>query len=461
MTINVFGQKIEVPKINPEDEVNQIVVGLLKRREEREIALELMDGQSVEGKQRKAELVEKVHLKAQQDKTVVSKSVLVDFVIKKLKESQIGKHTLYEDLVMRVIEAQGRFRVSDFARALRLDKVDAQKAPYGFVGEHKEAESVLVGKISSEVDEETRQEYLTERYLAGELREITQDLFYAVNKGASKQETAVYMAVVYELRKLQTREPTNKQKLFEKLLVAIKEKTPLDLIHVKCLRFVYPLGQSVKVLDHTEEETIITKTCQKYVIKGEKDTFSKLEMFVGILNRFGVGVNLKILLNDYDLTDHFPDSRDSCFMESDLALLPNSVQRYRRAVGSLVGNDFVELLSEYMERFKIVSSFTQERQRVKRQFGQGTDLPKDYVEEKIEYRYKFSQLVFAHIPSKDYVRKRVQEELATMQALSVLVQTGNVILIEKDMGNDSSFIGGHKQTALPVFFMDLGQYLGI
>jgi len=66
------------------------------------------------------------------------------------------------------------------------------------------------------------------------------------------------MGILYDLEKIKTADFTNPNKIKENILHSIQTSEPLEFIHIKCLRFSYPGGNSLRLLDIPSAIIILT-----------------------------------------------------------------------------------------------------------------------------------------------------------------------------------------------------------
>lgn len=163
---------------------------------------------------------------------------------------------------------------------------------------------------------------------------------------------------------------------------------------------------------------------------------------------------------DQDLKDHFlgkssqPVFAEGCFQEAER----NGglyLENIRKAVA---GKDLVaEGLRPYLARKKLLDMFDREREKeLERLYSGVSKMPEGFVESRVNYRYETNKEILVDDSGRDYARERTYAQLATLQTLGVLrQQTEPFILIEEDKGEENNYIGGHGNTALPVFFINL------
>lgn len=457
----LFGRKIEYPTIQDGNYLEPVLARVSKRDEERKILKGFLLARSTTGQRRLEEIVEESYLVAKE--TLVFprnlRDSVIDYFLKRLKTLQgEGGLCLYDDLSCELIKVTDR-RAAEVARRFKQGKLPTADLPTDLPRKFKEADTLLLGKLRSEIGLREYQSYVQAQELQRRMQAVAQDLFYGVNKGFSIEQTIRLMAVFYELRKLQIRVPTNEGRLRENIFRAIVGE-PLDIIHIKCVRFTYPYGERMEIIDHLGPFSTIGKDGNNIDFESQEPLLDELALFREVFVKHGIRAKLLVLVNDLDLYDHFPEG-DVIVAPGDIVAAQRAIDRYTALIDSNLKAGHAMKLSEYFELKGTKSAFEfSKRQSHTDLKREGGIVPKKYVESEVNNRFDFNQKMFAKETCRQYARERIYLEIATMQALGVLDGRAinhqeNMFLLQKDMGNDSTFIGGHDKTALPVFFADL------
>jgi len=462
MTVNIFGQTIDVPRVNGSGKYfDEKLKKIVERKEERRVMRGFLDDRSLAGKIRFEEIVDKVRTKVEvPDGELDSqqRDLATRFYIERLKSQPSGQaDSLYHDLALRLVRNGKRASFRKQLDKLQRKKIAVTDLPDTFPGEFKKAETLLVGKIRSEIGRREYQSYLHHKELLSQLRVIAQDLFYGINSGLSPEEVERYMAVRFELRKLQESVPTNSRELRKTIVRAIRSGKELTLIHLKCLRYTYPRGESLVLIDHMGDVQVETKTGGTHLPRSEKDIFSRLDTLVQLFKSYGIDARLLVLISDQDLIDFFGPEQE-VFTREEIEKAYRSMTRYKNCLSEAARNGKVAYFRKYLKDQGYLRYFEQKRKSVLRELKTGkSDLPESYVESCVDYRCEADYQIFVEPPKRKSNRLRVYKQLASNQALGVLrdVQGGLFFVVEDDRGNANSFIGGVGRSALPVYFTKL------
>ncbi len=466
MTINIFGQTIDVPRISVRDKYYDEKLGeIIERKEERRMMRGFLNGRSLVGKIRFEEIVDKVRTKVKvPDGELDSqqRDLATRFYIERLKTQPSGQaDSLYHDLTLRLVKngkgASFRKQLDKFQRG----KIGVTDLPDSFPGEFKKAETLLVGKIRSEIGRREYQLYLRHKELLTQLRVIAQDLFYGINSGLSPEEAKRYMAVRFELRKLQESVPTNSGRLRENIVTAIRDNVSLQLIHIKCLRFTYPHGERLRIIEDLSDTAVPTKNGCVHNPLSEKRTINRLRSIFNIFTMFDVPVRMVVLLSDQDLIDYFPGGDCPFLSAEDIDKAGKSVVKYKKAFEKAVDFCQISYFRDYLQQQNQLAKFDQVREKTIRELRRGKSVyPESLVEGRVDYRCRSNEMIFVNSPGRQFARERVYAQLGSLQALRVLKLDENggdktIMLIEEDYGDQNKYIGGKRRSALPVYFTKL------
>ena len=466
MTVNVFGQTIDVPRVDGNGKYFDEKLGeIVEKREERRIMKGFLDGRSLAGKIRLEEIVDKVRTKIKGPEGELDsqqRDLAVRFYIERLKTQPLGQaDSLYHDLALRLVKSGKRAGFRKQLDKFQRGKIDVTDLPDTFPGEFKKAETLLVGKIRSEIGRSEYQSYLHHKELLTQLRVLAQDLFYGINSGLLPEEVGRYMAVRFELRKLQESTPTNSSRLRKNIVNAIRDNTVLELIHIKCLRFTYPHGERLRIIEDLSDIAVPTKNGCVHNPLSEKRTVNRLKSVFNVFTEFGVPVRMIVLLSDQDLIDYFPGGECSFLPAEDIDKAGSSVEKYKTVVEKAVDFGQVDYFRDYLQQQNQLEEFDQVREKTIRELRRGISVyPESLVEERVDYRCQSNEEIFTNSPDRQFARERVYAQLGSLQALKFLDLDENgenkpMVLIEEDYGDQNKYIGGKRRTALPVYFTKL------
>lgn len=464
MGINVFGIKIEIPQYEKLDDLEGFLEVVVKKKEERVILRKFLLASSLNDQGRFEEIKSQSR---EQDYSITPEGNLKDqvteFCIERLKgvPTSVGI-SLYEDLVLQLIESNGSSNSRHYAKRLRLKGEVKQDIPGSFPGDHKQSEALIVGKLRGDIGKEEFKEYLAQKAIKTKIGVIIKDLFFAINHGLEKEKVLQFMGILYELRRLQTAEPTNEKVFRENLVDSIKSGNELTLVHIKCLRFTYPYGNRLELLVDCEDKLVPTKDGGRHYPLSEKQIIARLQRIRDIFIAFGIRAKLLILLSDQDLLDYFPYGNGAGMVpDSDVKKAGFSFRQYEEKISSFLGAESVGRLREHLRQKGLLAKFDLLKEGVLQELKRGKgNLNQGFVESRVNYRYESNKKIFVIDPGRQFARDRVYSQLASLQALEVLGinnngQRGNLLLIEEDRGDENAFIGGYKKSALPVFFTQL------
>ena len=332
MVINFFGETIMIPSVKNIPEIDSLLCEVAKRKEERVILREFISEQIDTRRTRFDELVSNARKEAEEEPNlVVYKSKAVDFFMQILKKRKtISGISVYESLVLGLIEKIGDSRCQEYSRKARSKQGVQGPIPATLPGNHKKAEVLLDGKLGSDIEENEIQFYLTNIILLRELSLCSKDLFFAVNLGLDTQQVLTFMRIAYDLRRLSTALATNEIVIRKAVVEAIRNGTPLEMIHIKCLRFTYPHGNRLQIIDDLEDHTILNRDGKVHQPISEKDFPPRLKSFKRVFEERGIQIILTILLSDQDLDDYFPGGNTTGVVPSeDLIRAKESLVRYK------------------------------------------------------------------------------------------------------------------------------------
>jgi len=445
--INLFGTTIEAPPISDGHYFDSLLVAAAKKENERRMLKDFLLGDSLAGRPRLGEIV----IQAQNEALFCSnpldfKSQAIEFYLSQLKQTGI-----YERMVLELISRDHVFRSADIANQLLKGK--SPKLPDYFPGDHKQAESLVVGALSSSIGDKECQQYLTRKLVKARIQEIAKDLFFAINHGLDPEQTTRFLSIIYELNQIKAADFTNTLGIKNNILTAILTGHPLQLIHIKCLRFTYPHGNRLKLLTHIGVDNSPVNFSRRP--QSEQPIFDRLKHLSDLFLRHRINTNFLILVSDQDILDYFPNGGQGFVPDQDLEIAHQDLELYRQAVADSAPFATVELFRKFLALTRRIDSFDHQRKTIISQLKSGRSaLPENYVESKVDYRYKSNTKIFSTCPpDRNFARTRVYAQVASLQSLAIL--GSDVILIEEDHGNDNQYIGGHKSTALPVIFTKL------
>ena len=111
--------------------------------------------------------------------------------------------------------------------------------------------------------------------------------------------------------------------------MSIKTGQILEMIHMKCLRFTFPYGNRLSLLEHTDDVIVTTKNNETHQPKTESKLFERLENILSIFEKFGLNVKFTVLVSDQEINDYFPNKNTFGMLPTiDLVNADQSLHKY-------------------------------------------------------------------------------------------------------------------------------------
>lgn len=445
----IFGHKIEVPRLAPSNQFEEILPTLLKRDSERKQMEKFLDGVNLDGRKRIEEIEERISLTITDGdiENVQSKEVEA-YTVKCLKRMKLGNGiSVYEDLILKIVEVDCDIRIREYISNLRRGKVS--DVPKSFPVMHKKADAILIGRLKSDIDDETVKSYIFNKRIKTNLVRYAKEIFFANNLGLSEAEVLKYLSILYELEHIQTQDPFNSF-LFKKRLCEGVARGSVDLVHIKCLRFNYE-GGKIRVI--TDVDDIATRG--EYIPDSETNLFPRLLGLKHVLENHGLLVNFHICVSDEDIEILYPKGT-SLITTDQKEEAVRSAGKYTETLRVKFGSEFdIEALSDQVA--KAGDKYIQVRKMVledlRLQGGRYIN-PDSFEKDKVDYQYNFNRGIFGEKYTRGEARRSVSEEIASLIGLKeILAQlTESPILVEERLGNDGCLVANGE---VPIFFMKL------
>jgi len=226
-------------------------------------------------------------------------------IISELKKTENENSSLYDYLVVDLMRQLDSFNMARFYQGTTCLSEKSDFFPKGFPFKLRQrAESVLIAKLKDAIGPKEVLDYLVAVQRKKKIRQLEKDFTYA-----AKQEVdgSRYAKLMFEIGRLLVA-PTNNEFFFKKGIVnTLRSGEGVSLIHIKCLRFVYPYGRELKVLPDLEDVVIPTmvKGCY-FKPRGEHEFPARVLKLVKLFQNYGIKVKLTILLAAEDLEILYP-----------------------------------------------------------------------------------------------------------------------------------------------------------
>ena len=461
--MDIFGINLSINMNNlvKPDVVEDFVSEIVKKNDERKIFNEVLNTKLIEGKTIK----EDIKLESEKDATIalnrtdITKQVLQDFAIGKLKKTKQGKISVYESLLRGVIE----YLDDDFKIIhTKLDnaKMTYKDLPYKYPGIHNKAVGIIEAKIKDGLNNKVKMEFLMEKIMESKLRSLAHEMFYATNRfNLNNNDLLRYTCLMYELDKLKQAPIEQSDILKTEVAGSIKSGNCLEMIHIKSLRYTYPNGKRLQILENTDG--FETKG-----IKGERRLYPSEEVIVKrlanmklLFDTYRVRTNLTVIIADNDLECLFPE-RNGLVDRNEIVEARKSANKYVVYLGNTLRfvTQNVYLLTDYLKEFKLKNLYLQEKDKVVSSLRNGRGpLKEAVVEERVNHQFEHYHDMFGEIYSRSQARDTALNMIANNMALSVVFSKfrNRPIVFIDDRGEENKLIGGITPTSRAVFLTKL------
>lgn len=444
--INLFGITIEAPSVNDGQYFDHLLAAVAKRDDERRLLRDFLGSNS-----RLEEIATSAQKLANQHPDVDSlKSQAVEFY-----RSQLRQSGLYEDMTLRVISQDHLFRSAPYAAQILAGK--SPKLPSYYPSDHKKAESLVVGALTSAIGPSECRSYLVRHLIKSRVQEIAKHMFFAINHGLNPEQVTTFISVIYQLENIQTSPAIGN--LREVLASAIRQSSPVELVHIKSIRFTYPGGSSLKVIEDTAPIEQPAIGGNRRVYPSEEVIFHRLNAVATIFRHHGLAVNLSVIVSDHDLQYCFP-LQQSIVPASDVSLAQQSVGHYINFLRSHHPEfQNIYTLTEYLSLSQATDKYHQLFSMLVFQGrgGGGQHLPEKILEMRVNSQFEHYQDMFGPRYTRSLARFTAIQQIANVLALSALFETfpTTPILVIDSRGFEDQLIGGYNPRSVAKFFTKL------
>ncbi len=433
----------------------RLVDGIVKENDERDIFLAFLGkkfGGSVtvfesileESRQSAIDLLDEVEIDVDD---------LKNFVVEELKVVNDGGLSLYDTVVRKIIENLNP-KFTSVHRNLDRGKFDGE-VPFGYPGIHKKAVGLFEAKIKDSIIKETKVQFLERKNVESSLRVLSREMFFAMNRlGLTGEKLISYLKIVFAIESLSVA-PTINERDFEVILGnSLLNDDAVNLVHVKCLRFVYPKEGGVRVLRDTHD-AVIDGVKGSYSPKSEANLFPRLLSLKQILEENGVSTSFTIVYADEDLGLLFPVNNqfvsNACLKEA-----RSDVDVYVKHLKGLFSKSFNfvginDLAVQVGEGYK---AFRREIERNIQNFEGHYVNPDFFERDRVDHQYEYYRQLLGEKYTRDEARRSITAQTASCIALEKLLPVvgENVVLVEENRGGENQLIANGKY---PVVFMRL------
>ena len=457
MAMNLFGTIVKIEGIEREGLLDSLLSKVVKRSDERLLLRDFLLERSMNGVVRFDELRQKVASIPVEEKAQGNmKNAAVDYYKKQLERIKTRSGIpLYRDLVLQGIEKEGRGKTKEIATRMRRGKeISNREMPSEFPSAFNKVENLVMGKLRSDVGGEEYGEYVRSKYLDSEMSRVIRDLFFAINNKLLGKEVTRFLGLMYELNKLQVELPVNELKLKLNFVEALVEGKEVNLVHVKCLRFVYPKNGGVEILTDSSD-VVVDGTSGKYIPKSEVNLFPRLIKMRETVETFGLKSRFTICCSDEDLELLFPEN-NLYVSDQKVNVARENAQRYIDRLKKDYGGNFsfttinemaINTNGEY-QRFR--TEVLRDIVRSGRRFVN----PEYFEKDRVDHQYAYYQELLGESYSRAEARRSIAEQTASVIALREVLKRidTNAILVEENRYGENKLIANGE---FPVMFIKL------
>lgn len=260
----------------------------------------------------------------------------------------------------------------------------------------------------------------------------------------------------YELEKLKTSKTVNVQHMQRQIIDCLVNNKPLQIVHIKCLRYLFTKGSLEYGTYVGHIENIEDKSGNLYIPMQEDDLFNRIQGFRDTFTYYGVPTRLSVLLADNEIEMH------SILTHTNLETHLRSVLSYAKSVKKELSEfdqsaSFVRMSElvdfQYLRYKKSISD------KLYRGFGVGA-FSNEALEHYIDRMYESFNLILTidvtRADCRDFTISFISELLAQKYFYEVLFE-GEAVLIQENMGEENYYLGSGDNGIQPfsVFFTKL------
>jgi hypothetical protein len=298
-------------------------------------------------------------------------------------------------------------------------------------------------------------DYLIQRYEREEEEKLEKDQRLFLSLGLSLEKADKAAALCFDLRGVASA-PTINESLFKKAIAkAIQEEKPLDLVHIKSLRYTYPEGKRLVVLNHLDEELSAGFGDERRRYPGEKIILARLGRIMELFCSYGIKPRLTVLVADNDLEVLFPPSNRLVSPTEVLKARKMGEEYISEFAGkaSLLTKD-IFLLTDYLALLQISETYEKIRLKILEDIKGRRQLVKETViEERVNHQFEHYREMFGARYTRSEARNTAYGQIANLLMLSVVFESfpGLPVVIIDDRGRENRLIGGFNPGSSAIF----------
>lgn len=458
--MTMFGINIPVKDIRTTHTVFDGEIDMaLKRNEERKIFRKFLDSNTSFGKKIIDVMKELVdgEVGSLVERVEVSEQILVDFTISRLKTLTSEDLNVYDFLTRKIIENQ-KPEFTKLHSALDKGKFDG-RLPLGYADASKNAQGILLAKIKDSLPK-IKRSYFEQKLIGEKIREFSREMFYGINKLDLKDEALVnYLGILFELSLKKTAPTENEPLLKKQISKSVVTGIPIEVIYIKSLRYAYPGGKNMKIIDHIEDDQTTNLDGTKRYYYNEHLILERLQAFIDIFKHHGVLANTTILIADNDLEILFPKG-GSFVPEKDVLEATVSAENYSQNL-KLAANDVtnnVHLLTNFLQKNNLERKYQESVRHVYLDAkGPKRIVREADVEERVNYRFEFFGSIYGKNYTRGHARETMCNQIAHTMALSEVFKSFSAtpLVVVDFRGNENKLIGGLDPDSRSIFLTKL------
>lgn len=385
--------------------------------------------------------------------TETAKDELVEAIIRGYKQKREDHSlTAYDELILDLIAVENNQRV--LVNKVKQGKISLNNLPNSFPGMRKRAEVFFRGKVTSDLKPDDYLRYKAEKQYTSILRDYARDLFFVANNGA-EEKTVDFLRLKYELDKIKTSDPITSERLRQLILKAMVDGEPLELVHIKSLRFTYPQGTNLKILDDTEavEQAGFPGEIRRYPT--EEVIFQRIDRLREIFRQAGISTRATLIVSDHDLNYCFPTEQNIVPAE-DVARGQIAGRKYIDALRSLHPEvETIRSLTEFLVEKELSEKFERTFTALVREGEQGGGklISEKVLEMRVNEQFEHYKQMFGRY-SRKLARFTAIQQISSLLSLSVIFEsfTTTPLMVIDSRGFEDRLIGGCNPNSVVKFF---------
>lgn len=371
--------------------------------------------------------------------------------------------SLFDDLVIEEISKLNGFPKQDMVdrvkKARKLESNPALIVGGDFPTLHAQAKKNVLEELKSRTQNpEMQLIFLVEQLVLKAKKELERDYKFA-EPLLGKNDAEMFASCMLELRFLATAPTINIGLMKNRIIRSLQTGEPIELIHIKSLRYTYPKAKGLDILQDTSEEISTGIGNEKRKYPNEDIIFQRLATLRALLSYYKVPSNLTVIVADKDLNYLFPD--DSTLISS--ATLEEAKKAARVYVNFLQEKytpiAAVDTLTGYLQEVgKLVEYETICREALNEaKRGGGKLVPEKILELRVDYQYEHYREMFGNKYTRQLARYTASYQIASLTALSALFESFSTVptVVIDGRGFETALVGSHNPASRAIYLTRL------